>query len=58
MDEDLRALLDSATVKATDADGHDVLLLNVKKGTAPAVWQRLRDAYGETRLWPLFADAD
>ena len=47
MDEDLRALLNSATLKATDVDGHDVLLLNLKKGTAPAVWQRLRE--GRTR---------
>jgi len=35
-----------------------VLLLNVDKGTAPEVWQRLRDAYSETGLWPFLADAD
>src|SRR6185437_17037046 len=58
MDQDLQALLDSATVKAGDVDGNDVLLLNLDKGTAPDVWQRLRDACSETGLWPFLANAD
>ena len=58
MDEELKRLLESATVKVTAVDGQDVLVLTVEQGTAPAVWQRLRDAHAETGLWPFLVDAD
>src|SRR5882672_2031538 len=49
---DVAALLATATVAGTLADGTEVKSVRVEPGSALAVWAALRDAHGETGLWP------
>jgi hypothetical protein len=51
-------LMGTAMVKATLADGTEVLAVTVKAGTAPEAWRALREAHAETGLWPFLVDPE
>ncbi|MEY9926399.1 hypothetical protein ABH926_001021 [Catenulispora sp. GP43] len=50
-------LMGTATVKATLADGTDILAVTVEAGTARQAWRELREEHAMTGLWPFLVDA-
>jgi hypothetical protein len=49
-------LLSSATTVATLPSGQTVLAITITPGTGHQVWQQLRDAHGQTGLWPFLLE--